>query len=139
MELEDSNRRLENRQQKSLTKLKGSLVKVSEEKGRCEKSVLELEDRIAQLQVTLEKERRWKETADSVHQNILSEKLKLSTRVGELESELHERSLKIKMINLNISKLQKENSILEAKYREALECGAQMWRPVITPSNSAEA
>ena len=127
MELESSNQRMEDRKKSSISKLEGSLEKISEEKGRCEKSVSSLEDKISHLQTSLEKEHQWKETADELHQSILRDKSQLIGRYSELESELNEHKLAMKMRDLNIKKLQKENAMLETKYREALECGQKMW------------
>ena len=46
-ELETSNQRMEERKKSSISKLEGSLEKINEEKGRCEKSVSSLEDKIS--------------------------------------------------------------------------------------------
>ncbi|KAI6649176.1 Myosin-10-like isoform X17 [Oopsacas minuta] len=138
-ELESSNKRMEERKKQSISKLEGSLEKISEEKGRCEKSVTSLEDKITHLQATLEKERQWKETADELHQTILKDKLELQTKFSEIETELNEKTLSIKMRDLNIKKLQKENQILETKYKEVLDCGQKMWHYSATSSKSVEA
>ena len=139
VELESSNQRMEDRKKSSISKLQGSLEKISEEKGRCEKSVSSLEDKISHLQITLEKERQWNETADELHQSITREKSQLLARYSELESELNENKLAIKMRDLNIRKLQKENALLETKYKEALECGHKMWHYSGTPTKGVEA
>ena len=47
----------------------------------------------------------------------------------KFESELNENKLALKMRDLNIKKFQKENIILESKYKEALEYGSKIWRP----------
>ena len=139
LELESSNQRMEDRKKSSISQLEGSLEKISEEKGRCQKSVTSLEEKISHLQTTLEKERQWKETADELHQSILRDKSQLLSRYSELESELHENKLGIKMRDLNIKKLEKENSLLETKYKEALEYTQKMWRFSGTATKGVEA
>ena len=128
-ELETSNQRMEERKKNSISKLEGSLEKISEEKGRCEKSVSSLEYKISQLQTTLEKERQWKETSNELHQTILDDRSRLQANNSEIESELNENKLALKLRDLNIKKLQKENIILESKYKEVLEYGSKLWRP----------
>ena len=112
---ESPNQRMEDRKKSYISQLEGSLEKISEEKGRCQKSVTSLEEKISHLQTTLEKERQWKETADELHQSILRENSQLLFRYLDLELELNENKLSIKMRDLNIKELKKDSTLLEIK------------------------
>ena len=113
--LESPNQRMEDRKKSYISQLEGSLEKISEEKGRCQKSVTSIEEKISHLQTTLEKERQWKETADELHQSILRENSQLLFRYLDLELELNENKLSIKMRDLNIKELKKDSTLLEIK------------------------
>ena len=106
---------MEDRKKSYISQLEESLEKISEEKGRCQKSVTSLEEKISHLQTTLEKERQWKETADELHQSILRENSQLLFRYLDLELELNENKLSIKMRDLNIKELKKDSTLLEIK------------------------